>query len=524
MHYNFSPLANLKYDLPASVVVFLIALPLCLGIAMASGAPLFSGIIAGVVGGLIVGTLSQSPLSVSGPAAGLTVIVLEAIHSLPTFEAFLLAVCLAGLIQMVFSVIRAGVIGDFIPSSVIVGMLAAIGLILIMKQVPYAVGYEADFEGNESFAQAEGGNTFSSLIELTHHFTPGAVVISIVSLAFLFWWDKKQPKLKSVLRYLPGPLAVVMFGIVANEVFQASMPTLALAGKHMVAVPVSDSFQTFIHQLRFPSLEYLTLPAVWTSALTLALVASIETLLSIEAIDKLDPFKRVTPPNRELLAQGVGNFISGLIGGLPVTSVIVRSSANVSAGARTQLSAIIHGILLLLCVVAIPTFLNKVPLPALAAVLIAVGYKLVKPTVIIKKYKKGWSHFIPFAVTITAIMLTDLLAGIAIGVIVGILFVLAQNFRSAIVVIADGSHYVVKMKKDLFFIHKYELKRTLNNIPADATLMIDLSSIHFADRDNVEIIHDFLQLAEFKGIQVTIKTNQESSVSTLFKVVAGEAA
>jgi MFS superfamily sulfate permease-like transporter len=517
--YNFSPLANWRYDLPASVVVFLVALPLCLGIAMASGAPLFSGIIAGIIGGVVIGLLSKSPLSVSGPAAGLTVIVLEAIQTLPSFEAFLLAVCIAGLLQILFGILRAGVIGDFIPSSVIIGMLAAIGLILILKQLPHAVGFDVDYVGSESFVQKDGRNTLSTFFEISRNYISlGATLISSISLVFLFWWDKRQKKIQNWLRYVPGPLVVVIFGILANHFFQIGLPAFALASDNMVSVPVTNSLQEFLRELRFPDFQHLNNQAVWITALTLALVASIETLLSIEAVDKLDPFKRVTPTNRELMAQGVGNLTSGFIGGLPITSVIVRSSANVSAGGRTKLSAISHGLLLLLCVIAIPSLLNRIPLSALAAILIAVGYKLVKPTIFIRKYQKGPSHFIPFSVTVVSIVLTDLLMGIGIGVIVGAVFVLLQNFRSSLMLVADGNNYLLRCKKDLFFLHKYELKRALNTIPEDSSLLIDITRVGFIDRDNIEIINDFIDAAEYRDIRVSLKTNKESAIANLFRV------
>ncbi len=511
---SLSMWANWRYDLPASVVVMLVALPLCLGVALASGAPLFSGLVAGVVGGVVVGMLSKSPLSVSGPAAGLTVIVLDAIHQLGSFPAFLLAVCLAGAMQVVLGIARAGVIGDFIPSSVIKGMLAAIGIILILKQLPHAVGYDGDYEGSETFWQPDGQNTFSSLwVMFQQHFMLGAIVISTVSLAFLFWWDKRQPKFSGWLRLVPGPLIVVAFGAGMNALFHAFFPAMAIGAQGLVAVPMANSFDAFLGQFVRPDFSRIGEQAIWITALTIALVASIETLLSIEAIDKLDPYKRVTPTSRELLAQGAGNMISGFLGGLPVTSVIVRSSANATSGARTRLSTITHGVLLMVCVVALPNLLNYVPLAALAAVLIAVGYKLTKPAIYLEKLGKGWGHFVPFIITIAAILLSDLLIGIGVGVVVGLVYVLLQNFRSAILLIADGSNYLVRAKKDLFFIHKYELKKVLDNIPANSSLLLDLSRAHFIDLDNVEIINDFVIGAAFKQIKVTVKNNVDAQVN-----------
>lgn len=511
--------AHWRQDIPASVVVFLVALPLCLGIAMASGAPLFSGLTAGIVGGLVVGTLSKSPLSVSGPAAGLTVIVLDAIQTLPTFEAFLLAVCLAGVLQIIFGFIRAGVIGDFIPASVINGMLAAIGLILIMKQLPHAFGYDGDYMGDHAFLQTDGQNTLSTLwYVLNNHFSLGAILISVTSLVFMFWWEKRQVKMTSWLRYVPGPLLVVVFGVCASEFFKAMMPLMVLQPEQMVAVPVTESAMQLINELRFPDFAHIGNKAVWVVAITLALVASIESLLSIEAVDKLDPYRRITPTNRELLAQGVGNTISGLIGGLPVTSVIVRSSANISAGGRTKLSAIFHAVLLLICVLAIPKLLNSIPLSALAAILIAVGYKLTKPAIFMQKYRKGLRHFIPFVVTITAILFTDLLVGIAIGVATGVLFILLQNFRSAVILVEDENHYLLRLKKDIFFIHKYELKKTLREIPDNASVLLDVSKIGFVDRDNADMINQFIDAARMRGIKVTLKSNRDAAINNFFKV------
>ncbi len=515
---KFSIWSNLQYDLPASVVVFLVALPLCLGIALASGVPLFSGLIAGIVGGIVIGALSKSPLSVSGPAAGLAVIVLNAVQSLPSFEAFLLAVCLAGVIQVGLGFARAGVIGDFIPSAVIKGMLAAIGLILILKQIPHAVGYDGDFEGDESFFQTDGRNTFSELwLMMQEQLSMGALIISSISLIFLFWWDKRQSKFKNFLRLLPGPLVVVFFSVFANLLFKAYFPSLAISDEHLVAVPVADTISEFFGQFRFPDFSQIANGEIWVTAITLAAVASIETLLSIEAVDKLDPFKRITPTNRELMAQGTGNFISGLIGGMPITSVIVRSSANVSSGARTQGSAIAHGILLLLCVIAIPRLLNLIPLSALAAVLISVGYKLTKPEIFIRKYEKGWAHLIPFVVTIVAILFTDLLVGIGIGLVVGAFFIVWRNFHSAVFFLVDGNNYLIRFKKDLSFIHKYELKRILNKIPDYSNVIIDLSRTNFIDMDNSEIINDFTVNAIYRNIKVQIKTIPTSKVNNIIK-------
>jgi carbonic anhydrase len=512
---NFSPLKNLKQDLPASVVVFLVALPLCLGVAMASGAPLFSGIIAGAIGGIVIGLLSKSPLSVSGPAAGLTVIVLSAIQSLPTYETFLLSVFIAGLLQILLGVVKAGIIGDFIPSSVIKGMLASIGIILILKQIPHLVGYDKDYEGDFAFFQPDGENTFSELWHLFDaHFTVGAVIIGVLSLAFLFWWDAIAPKRRGILQLVPGPLVVVLFGVLLNSMFQAVAPNLMIGGEHLVNIPVPDSVSSFLGQFKMMSLDGLSNPKVWTIALTIGLVASIESLLSLEAVDRIDPYKRNSPPNRELIAQGVGNILNGLLGGMPVTSVIVRSSANVSSGAKTSASTIAHGILLIAFSALIPSILNLIPLSALAAVLIATGYKLAKPSLFISERNKGLSHIVPFVVTIASILLTDLLVGVVIGIFIGGAFVLIENYKSAITVVSnDDNTYLVRIRKDLSFVHKYELKRALSELPDNAKVWINLSHVGFVDLDNAEILNDFLATAHFRGIQVEVKTPENKTVA-----------
>ncbi|HRW76596.1 MAG TPA: SulP family inorganic anion transporter [Saprospiraceae bacterium] len=498
-------------DIPASVVVFLVALPLCLGIALASGAPLFSGLISGIVGGLVVGALSGSPLSVSGPAAGLAVVVLGAIQSLPTFEIFLLAVCLAGVLQLAFAGLGAGVLSNFIPTAVIKGMLSAIGIILILKQIPHAVGYDKDWLGDQTFRQQDGYNTFSELVHLaSESLSLGAFLISLLSLVFLFWWDSGRINKGKWLSLVPGPLVVVLFSIATSLFYQRFFSDLAIEAEHFVQVPVAATAQEFFGQFTFPDFSAIGMPIVWTTALTLALIASVETLLNIEAVDKLDPHRRISPPNRELFAQGAGNMVAGLLGGIPVTSVIVRSSANVSSGGQTKLSAISHGLLLLACVALIPAFLNLIPLSALAAILIVIGYKLAAPQIFIRKYRKGWAHFIPYVVTILAILFTDLLTGVLIGLVVGAFFIVRSNFHSAISVFQDGNNYLLRVRKDLSFVHKWELKRQLSMIPENSFLLIDLSKVTFVDLDNAEIINDFLIVAIENNITVKIKQLPQS--------------
>ncbi|GGB34790.1 hypothetical protein GCM10011380_25280 [Sphingomonas metalli] len=498
-------LSSARADIPASIVVALVALPLCLGVALASGAPLFSGIIAGVVGGIVVGSLSKSPLSVSGPAAGLTVIVLAAIESLPTFQAFTLAVMLAGVLQLAFSFTRAGILAEFVPSSVITGMLAAIGLILILKQIPHAVGYDAEAEGIFEFSTADGLNTLTRLTEsVSGRLTPGAVLIAAISLVFLFWWDHARPK-QGPLRFLPGPLVVVVIGVVGNMLLGVVRPDWQLTAKHLVQVPIAGAPSEFVKLFSLPDFSAIGMGAVWSTAVTLAIVASLESLLSVKAIDEIDPKRRTTDKNWELMAQGGGNIVSGLIGGLPVTSVIVRSSANVDSGADSKLSTILHGIWLLVSVALIPAVLNMIPLSALAAVLIATGYKLTKPKLFAERFKQGWSQFVPLVATVVAILFTDLLEGIMIGMAVGFVFVIARNFRTAITVAHAGDDWLVRARRNLYFIHKYELQKSLVKVPDGANLMIDLTSTNFVDLDNVDIINAFIKNAAFRDIRVILR-------------------
>ena len=422
--------SNLKYDFPASIVVFLVATPLCLGIALASGAPLFSGIIAGIVGGIVVGALSGSPLGVSGPAAGLAVIVLTAISSLGAWETFLMAVVLAGAIQLAFGFLRGGIVGYYFPSSVIKGMLSGIGIIIILKQIPHAFGYDAVPEGSFTFIQNDYENTFSELLNMLNFIQPGALVVAIISLAILIFWDKPFMKQFKFTRLVQGPLVAVIVGILLNELFKAMAPAIAIDARHLVQIPVAEGFEGFLGLFTLPDFSQITNAAVITTAFTIAVVASLETLLCVEATDKLDPYKRITPTNRELKAQGVGNMISGLIGGLPVTQVIVRSSANIQSGGRTKMSAIIHGFLLLIAAVLAPRLLNMIPLATLAAILFVVGFKLAKPVLFKQMYKLGWYQFIPFMVTIIGIITTDLLIGIGLGMAVSVFFILLNNYQN----------------------------------------------------------------------------------------------
>lgn len=492
-------------DLPASVVVFLVALPLCLGVALASNAPLFSGLIAGIVGGIVIGAISGSHLSVSGPAAGLTAIVAAAIGQFVSFEVFLVAVVMAGVIQIILGFIRAGVIGDYVPNCVIKGMLAAIGLILILKQIPHLIGYDADFEGDESFIQPNNENTFTGIIRAIPYISPVAVFIGVISLAFQFWWEKFATKKGGWIKLIPAPLIVVLFGAGVAWFFVSQGSSFAINSEHMVYIPAAHTTSEFFSFFVSPDWSHAKDPAVWTTALTLALVASLETLLSIEAIDDLDPYQRVTNKNRELKAQGVGNILSGLIGGLPVTSVIVRSSANVNAGARTKMSTIFHGLLLLACVAFIPNILNLIPKAALAAILIYTGYKLAKPSLFSMYYRKGWDQFIPFVVTISAILLTDLLKGVVVGIIVGLFFVFRSNFRSAVFIVNDNDRYLFRLRKDVSFLNKPIVKNKLEKVPENSYVLIDTSRADFIDKDVIEVIEDFMLHAHLKNIRVELK-------------------
>src|SRR5688572_12521816 len=452
-------LSQISYDLPASIVVFFVALPLCLGIALASGAPLFAGIIAGIVGGIVVGIGSGSQLGVSGPAAGLAVIVLNAIGLLNGWEAFLVAVVLAGIIQLIMGYLRLGIIAYYFPTSVIKGMLTGIGLIIILKQIPHALGYDVDFEGDVAFRLGDE-NTFTLIQNALGLITPGAVLVSIVSIVILLLWENILSKKHKIFRWIQGPFVAVTAGIVLTSLFDSNILPFELSHEHLVNIPVASSLSGFFDQFRFPDFSQLRNLNVYVVALTLAIIASLETLLCVEATDKLDPNKSVTPTNRELKAQGIGNIVSGLIGGLPVTQVIVRSSANITFGARTKLSTILHGTLLLICAISIPRILNMIPLATLACILFVVGYKLAKPSLFAAMYRLGWNQFIPFITTVVAIVLTDLLKGIGIGIAVSIFYLLRNHYKNAysLVHLPEGSNgkpaYKMILAEEVTFLNK----------------------------------------------------------------------
>ena len=485
--------ANLKSDFASGLVVFLVALPLCLGIAMASGAPLFSGIIAGIIGGIVVGYLSKSHLSVSGPAAGLTAIVLTAITDLGAFDVFLTAVFIAGFIQLALGYIKAGSISNYFPTNVIEGMLAGIGIIIIMKQLPHAFGYDSDFEGDQSFLQLNGSDTLSSLLGIFNYIQFGSIIITILSLLILIAWDK-IPFLKK-LKLIPGALVAVIVGVILNEIFTATQSPLVIAKEHLVSLPVPTSFEEFKTIIVTPNFSGITNPKVWVVAFTIAIVASIETLLSIEAADRMDAQKRYTDTNVELKAQGIGNMISSLLGGLPLTSVIVRTSANSNSGAKSKMSTIIHGFLLLISVVTIPLVLNKIPLATLAAILLLVGYKLAKPATFKHFWEKGKYQFVPFIATLLAIVFTDLLKGVALGIVISIIFVLKGNLKRAYSFrkeeYADGDVIHIDLAQEVSFLNKAAIKLTLKDIPQNSKVVIDAKDTVYIAHDILDLIHEF---------------------------------
>lgn len=500
--------ANLKSDFASGLVVFLVALPLCLGIAMASGAPLFSGIISGVIGGIVVGYLSKSHLSVSGPAAGLTAIILTAITDLGAFDIFLTAVFIAGLIQLALGFIKAGTISNYFPTNVIEGMLAGIGIIIIMKQLPHAFGYDSDFEGDQSFIQTDGSNTFSALFGIFDYVQLGSIIITVISLIILIAWDKVSFLKK--LKLIPGALIAVIVGVVLNEIFTSTGSSLAIAKEHLVSLPVPKTFEEFKQIIVTPNFSGITNPKVWVVGLTIAIVASIETLLCIEASDRMDVQKRYTDTNVELKAQGIGNIVSSLLGGLPMTSVVVRSSANNNAGAKSKMSAIIHGVLLLVSVVTIPLILNKIPLATLAAILLLVGYKLAKPSTFKHFWKKGKYQFVPFIATLSAVVFTDLLKGVALGIVISIIFILKGNLKRAYYFrkeeYADGDVIHIDLAQEVSFLNKAAIKLTLNHIPENSKVIINAQDTVYIAHDILDLIHEFKTIkAKDDNIKVKLK-------------------
>jgi len=498
---------KLSHDLIAGLVVFLVALPLCLGIALASNAPLFSGILAGIVGGIIVGAISSSQTSVSGPAAGLTAVVAAQIYKLGTFEAFLTAVVMAGILQIILSIAKMGFIAAFFPSSVIKGLLWAIGIILVLKQIPHVLGHDADPIGNKSFLQADNQNTFSELIESLFDIHPGAAFIGFFSIALLVLWDRTK-FLKNT--QIPSPLVAIIFGVILHLIFDSIGGIWRIEATHLVQVPVASTIQESFNFLTFPDFSVLNESAVYIAALTIAIVSSLETLLNIEAVDKIDPQQRVTPPNRELLAQGVGNLVAGLIGGIPVTSVIVRSSVNINAGVQTKVSTILHGFLILGSVLLIPTWLNQIPLSALAAILLITGLKLAKPQIMLQMWREGKHQFLPFIITVAAIVLTDLLVGVLIGLATAICFILHSNIRRPIKKVmekhAAGDEVLhIELPNQVSFFNKASLESTLMNIPSGGHVLIDANNTDYIDPDILDLISDFKNsIASVHGVGVSL--------------------
>jgi len=496
---------HLKYDIPAGIAVFLVAIPLSLGIALASGAPLFSGLITGIIGGLVVAPLSGSALGISGAAAGLAVLVLTEIGQLG-FNAFLLAVVLAGLLQILMGLVKAGIIAYYFPSSVINGMLSGIGVILLLKQLPHAIGYDRDYEGDMTFLQFDQYSSFSELAHMLDFMSPTATVISVVSLTLLITWEWLAVKKPHLTQPIYGVLLAVLAGVAINKIMQAQLPELALQESHLVALPVLRSITDFSAQLHFPDFNALSQPGVYLAAVTLALVASLETLLSVDAVDKLDPEKRTTPANQELIAQGVGNISAGLIGGLPLTQVIVRSSLNSQSGAKTKLSAIVHGALLLFAVLAIPNWLNEIPLASLAAILLVVSFKLVRPDMILTLYRAGWSNFLPFVATVFGLVFTTLLIGIAIGLLTALVAILLENYKSAAYFQEStiNNKIILRLAEHVSFLNKAHVKQTLERLPVASEVVIDATRSKYIDYDIFEILTDFQHEAKQKRIKLTL--------------------
>jgi MFS superfamily sulfate permease-like transporter len=494
-----------KQDLPAGLVVFLVALPLCLGVGFAStniagldGLPnVMSGIIAGVIGGTIVAFFSGSRLGISGPAAGLITIVLTALTDLGSFESFLLSLVLAGVIQFVLAFVGFGVLANYVPTAVIKGMLAAIGITLILKEIPHLLGYDKDYFGDESFWQFDGHNTFSELFYAFNAFEPGAIIVGFLAILILLFFDTKWIKSKAWAMYIPGALVVVVVSIVANQFLLGSFQ---ITGKHMVEVPRLASFEQLKSIFHSPDWLQISNSKVWVIAITLALVGSLETLLSLEATDKLDPKKHKTNPHRELKAQGIGNLVSGLIGGLPITQVIVRSSANIAAGGQSKLAAIFHGVLLLISILFLSSVLNLIPLAALAAVLVLVGYKLAKWTLFVEMYQKGLSQFIPFVSTIVAVLLTDLLKGIGIGILISIFYILKRNFQNHFTKEETTEACTIILSEEVTFLNKGGILDALQH-NKNKRIVIDASRTKSIDIDVLESLQEFKFNAEQEGRQ-----------------------
>ena len=484
---------NIKSDIFSGLVVFLVALPLCLGIALGSGASPFAGIISGIIGGIVIGFISNSNVSVSGPAAGLIAIVVTAIATLGSFETFLLAVLIAGVFQLTLGLLKAGSISNYIPTNVIEGMLAGIGISIFLKQIPHAVGFDKDFEGDESFFQFDGENTFTEILKAFDYIHTGAILVTLTSLTILIGWEKLGIQKK--VKFLPGALIAVASGILLNQFFISSNSEFSIEPEHLVNLPIFNSFSDFTNAFSTPNFSEILNYQVWIVAATVAIVASVESLLCIEAADRLDPQKRFTDTNLELKAQGIGNILAGLVGGLPMTSVVVRTSANVNTGAKTKLSSIFHGVLLLICVVTIPLVLNKIPYATLAAILLLIGYKLAKPAIFKHFYHQGWSQFIPFVATIAGVVGLDLLKGVGIGLAINVFLILrgnlkrAYNFRKE--EYQDGDVIHIDLAQEVSFLNKAAIKETLKALPANSKVIINASDTEYIAHDVIDLIREF---------------------------------
>lgn len=494
-------------DFLSSITVFFVALPLCLGIALASKVPIASGLIAGILGGVVVGLISNSRVSVSGPAAGLVVLVLAAIQELGSFESLLVSILIAGIFQVILGALKFGRLADFIPSSVIKGMLASIGIVLILKQIPHAVGFDADYEGDENFWQLDGENTFTDLMKGMDYLTIGAVVIAIFATAVLLFFSSSSFKSTKWGKFIPATLLTVVLATVINHFLPSLSSSLLISPEHLVSVPKGQD----VLKESFPNFSVIGNGLVWIWGLKIAMVASLESLLSIEASDKMDPHHSITNPNRELLAQGTANIFSGLLGGLPITAVIVRSSANVYAGATSKRSTIYHGLLLLFCLFAFHQFLNLIPLAVLAVILIQVGFKLTSPKLVREMWKAGLDQFLPFLVTIIAILLTDLLKGVGIGLLVGLFFIIRSNFKSAISYTKSEINVLIRLKNHVSFLNKARLRKELSEIPSNSYLLIDGIHATFIDPDIMECLYDFEMMAKDRSITVEYKKNKSAN-------------
>ncbi|MCP5005156.1 MAG: SulP family inorganic anion transporter [Planctomycetes bacterium] len=507
MNKKTSVLSTLNSDIPSSIVVFFVALPLCLGIALASGAPLFSGLIAGIIGGIVVGAISDSTHGVSGPAAGLAVIILSSLSTMP-FETFLLAVVIGGVFQIILGFVKAGIIGYYFPLSAIRGMLAGIGIIIIIKQLPFAFGYDGELKGPDFHDYMSDGSMFRALLQFFEHISPGAIIIAAVSMVILLLWEFHLTKKYRVFQLVQGPIVVVAVGIIYQIITKNFFSHYHLSHEYLVQVPVASGVISFLGQFSFPDFSQIGNKEVYVLGLTIAVVASLETLLCVEATDKLDPHKRTTSTNRELFAQGTGNILSGMIGGLAITQVIVRSSANVHAGAQSKMSAIIHGAILLICVGLIPGILNLIPLPALACILLMVGYKLAKPSQFIQQYRLGWEQFVPFIVTILGIVFEDLLIGLALGCCVGSATILYRNFRNSHFLHMDTSagakQLKISLSEDVTFLNKGAIIKELASIQDETFLTIDMSKCTTIDYDVREAISDFIISADDRNISIEL--------------------